>query len=267
MTAVVTNGDVDAGLRAACKQVKNDVHALQIYTQEHATVEPGSPIDDDNHVLTEFSMRELIGAPIWAAVDDLVVTTVFLNNFHTVREYGLPTSIRSAMTGAGTALWLMHPNVDERRLRALRMSYQIAKNELNFVKGVPVDWNGVNAGPTLARKQHWQLSREQKLQRVLDNGTNLGYTEKQVKKRPEDSLMVEEGAKRLPPNTFHCPPDEHMLSDWRLLSGRAHGLVWPLRYIPEPPKLSLDRLLGHVHNALTLLNCAVDYYTDMVKAP
>ena len=165
VTAVVSDG-VDDNLKAACKQVMGDVHGLQRHTQEDMQVEPGSPIDDDDHVLTEFSMRELIDAPIRAAVDDLVVTTVFLDKWHTVRGYGLPTLIRSAMTGAGTALWLMHPNVDERRLRALPMSYQIAKNDLNFVKGVPVDWNGVNAGPTLAGKQQWQLSREQKLQRV-----------------------------------------------------------------------------------------------------
>ena len=184
------------------------------------------------------------------------------------------------MTGAGTALWLMHPNVDERRLRALRMSYQIAKNDLNFVKGVPVDWNGVNAGPTLAGKQQWQLSREQKLQRVLDNGTNLGFTENQVKAKPEDWRMVEEGAKRLPPNTFRCPADAHIMSEWRLLSGRAHGLVWPLHYVPEPPTrvadprfvtapvaMSLDRMLGHVHNALTMVNCAVDHFADLIKAP
>lgn len=134
------------------------MRALQIYTQEHATVEAGSPIDNDDRVLTEFSMRELIDAPMRAAIDDLVVTVVCLDAWHTVRGYGMPTLVRSAITGAGTALWLMHLDVDERRLRALRMSYQIARNELNFVKGVPVGWNGPTAGPTAAEKQQRVLS-------------------------------------------------------------------------------------------------------------
>jgi len=74
-------------------------------------------------------------------------------------------------------------------------------------------------------------------------------------------------------------PDEHIVSEWRLLSGRAHGLIWPLHYLPDPPPESSDprfvtapiamwfgRMLGSVHNALVMVNCAVDYYTDMVKA-
>jgi hypothetical protein len=174
----------------------------------------------------------------------------------------------------------MHPDVDEQRLRALRMSYQIARNEPDFVKGVPVGWNGPTAGPTAAEKQQRILSREQKLQRILDNAANLGYPENLVKAKPEDWRMVEEGAERLPPNTFQFPADEHILSEWRLLSGRAHGLIWPLHYVPEPPTqaadppfvtapiaMSLDRFLGCVFNALAMLNCAVDYYSDLIKKP
>ncbi len=209
-----------------------------------------------------------------------MVTTIVLDKWHFVRGYALPTLVRSAITGAGTALWLMDPNVHQRRLRALRMSYQIAKNELNFVKGVPVDWNGVGAGPTVVEKQQKQLSREQKLQRVIDNGTALGLSERDVKDKPNDTTMVEEGAKRLPPGTFQCPPEEHILTEWRLLSGRAHGLIWPVhysdnapvqaadpRFVTAPVAMSLDRMLGSAHNALVMVNCAVDHFADLIKAP
>jgi hypothetical protein len=86
VTAVVD--EVDDNLKAACTQVKDEVRALQIYTQEHATVETGSPIDNDDLRSGEFSMRELIDAPMRAAIDDLVVTVVCLDAWHTVRGCG-----------------------------------------------------------------------------------------------------------------------------------------------------------------------------------
>ena len=115
----------------------------------------------------------------------------------------------------------------------------------------------------------------------LDNGLHLGFTEQRVKDKPSDTIMVEEGAKRLPPGTFQCSAHEHILTEWRLLSGRAHGYIWPMHYSDVPPvqskkdprfievpiAMSLDRMLGHVHNATTKINCAVDHFTDLIKAP
>ena len=115
---------------------------------------------------------------------------------------------------------------------------------------------------------------------MLDIGTKLGYNENQLRAFPRDWQMVEDGAKRLPPNTFHCPADEHILTEWRLLSGRAHGHIWPVhysdskpvqsddpRFVTAPIAMSLDRMLGSVHNALTMVNCAVDHFVDLIKAP
>jgi hypothetical protein len=270
---------IDDDLKAACKQVVADVDRLQRYTQEDMSVEAGSPIHDDDHVLTEFSIRELIDAPIRAAIDNLVVVAVTLDTWKTVRGYAHPTLARSAITGAGTALWLMHPDVKERRLRALRMSYQIASNELKFVEGMPVNWTR-NKGPSAAVKQSLTSTRQQKTQRVLENGSSLGFTENVLRAHPKDWQMVEDGAKRLPPSTFHCPPEEHILTEWRLLSGRAHGNIWPVHYSDTPPvkssdprfvtasvAMSLDRMLGSAHTALTMVNCAVDCFGDLIKAP
>ncbi|WBP94906.1 hypothetical protein O6072_02630 [Mycolicibacterium neoaurum] len=243
-------------------------------------VETGSPIDNDDAALDAFSMRELIGAPLRAAIDDLVLAAVSLDKWKAVRGFAHPTLVRSAITGAATAIWIMDPDVTVRRLRALRMSYQIAKAELTFVRGVPENWNGPAAGPTAEQKLDRVRSREKKLQRVVDNAIRLGFSEREVRDKPTDTMMVEESAKRLPPGSFHCAADEHLLTEWRLLSGRAHGLIWPIhysdatvvrssdaRFITAPIAMSLDRMLGSVHNAITLINCAVDHYSELIKAP
>jgi hypothetical protein len=54
-------------------------------------------------------------------------------------------------------------------------------------------------------------SRQQKVQRVLDNGKKLGFGENQFRAFPKDWQMVKDGAKRLPPGTF------------QLSGGRAHS--------------------------------------------
>lgn len=118
-------------------------------------------------------------------------------------------------------------------------------------------------------------SREQKLQRVIDNDLRLGFTERQVKEKPNDTTMVGEGAKRLPPSIFQFSADKHVVAEWRLLSGRAHGNIWPVhysdtrpvqsadpRFVTAPVAMSLDRMLGSVHTALTMVNCAVDHFSE-----
>ncbi|GCE37973.1 hypothetical protein Rhow_000857 [Rhodococcus wratislaviensis] len=260
----------DDQLIAACKLMQETAARYMRWAEEEGVVQAGSAISDDDDVLTEFSMRETVTGPIKAALDQLLLTTVTLRTWpRAVRGYAHSTLLRSAITSASAALWVMDPDTNERRLRALRSSHEDIRNEINYLD--EFDHAAAGADPDEARA--YIESRIAKKQRLLANGVTLGFEDSQVKQKESDFNMVTYAKSRLPNH------GSDLTSEWRLLSGRAHGLNWPTtfgeskpddtdpRFVVRPIGLTLDRILGSVFIATTVTKAALETYAGLAGHP
>ncbi len=243
------------------------------WLEERGEVLDGSPIDGDDRVFSVMSMREMVRGSIVAALDCLLLACWSLDKGHAVRGHGHAALVRSSLSASTTALWLLDDDQDERRLRALQLARAQCLAEREHVENIAPGFR-VQNGPTLGP---FIESRKKRVTDVMSDGVALGYDETQVKAKPKDSKMVRAGGDRIPAE--YLPggdPGAHVLSEWRLLSARAHGFQWPIKYgADEQPHaadprfvtmdiaVSLDRILGSIRIALIAARVALDRYAAL----
>jgi len=140
--------------------------------------------------------------------------------------------------------------------------------EREFVKGLAPDWysSNVEIGELIA-------SRTQRVADVVSDGAYLGIDESTISKKPKDSKIVRAGADRIPAAVLAGhQPGAYVVSEWRLLSGRAHGFHWPAKYandarhcendrfVTYDVSIPLDRFLGSIRVAMIAARVAMDRY-------
>ena len=245
----------------------DDMARDHMHWMQNSAVAEGSAIDQDDHQFTVMSMRELIDSPIKTALDCIYLACTSLLDQERVRGVGHPVLVRSAITAGATALWLLDDDVLTRRTRALQLARAQCRAELNFVKGYP------SRGDRPAA-DHFTKMRKMRETGVLADGVRLGIDEKVVKAKPPDGEIVGAGAARIPDSLLGGRPSAAtVLSEWRLLSGWAHGFLWQVRYTSDPePRaegqrfetfkiaMSLDRYLGSIRIAFTAVRVAMDRF-------
>jgi hypothetical protein len=254
-------------LRAAetCTGVVRD-HIRWI--EEHGTVSDGSQIDEDDHQFTVMSMRELVVSPIKGALDCLYLACTSLVGLESVRGVGHPALVRSSITASTTSLWILDDDQMTRRARGLIIARAQCVAERDFVQGVAPDWYTSNV-----MTNELIASRRQRVSDVAADGERLGIEESAIAKKPKDSTIVRAGADRIPTTVLAGhQPGPYVVSEWRLLSGRAHGFHWPAKYagdarpsdddrfVTYDVAIPLDRLMGSVRVAMVSARVALDRY-------
>ncbi|WP_433629132.1 hypothetical protein [Nocardia sp. CA-120079] len=266
----------DPELRAAAQFCMDTTLAYTQWIQAQ-DVKDGSAVATDDKLFSVMSMTELINGQLVAALDCLLLATWSLNKSGYARGHGHPALIRSALTPATCALWIMDDDPNQRRLRALQIAYAQAEAESLHVRDIAPGWRqpgetGIGA---------FIDSRAERRQRVVADGEQLGFSEKQIKSKPKDQDIVRRGGDRLPDGwLFDNSPGAYVISEWRLLSGRAHGFQWPIKLGSIPiansarPDFetydvawSLDRALGSVRVALRVARYAMDRWAFLAGMP
>ncbi|MGW5514191.1 hypothetical protein [Nocardia africana] len=271
----MSNDSKDPELRSAAKYCMETVLAYAKWRETHG-VEPGSKVAGDDKAFSVMSMTELLSGQLAAAVDCLLLATWTLNETGHARGHGHPAIIRSAITPATCALWIMDDDESERRIRALKIAYTQAEAESLHVRDIAPSWRHPDAKGIGA----FMESRERRKQGIIEDGARLGFTEKEIKHKPKDQDIVRGGASRLPVGWLGDNPGASVISEWRLLSGRAHGFQWSIKYSSEPVGdgdregfatydlgWSLDRALGSVRVALRVLRFGLDRWAELAGLP
>jgi hypothetical protein len=238
---------------------------------QDSKVADGSAIDHDDRQFTIMSMRELIDSSVKSALDCLYLACASLLELKQVRGVGHPALVRSAITAGTTALWLLDDEEQTRRTRALQLARVQCLAERTHVEGIPREWRSEYLTDQFVE------TRRLREDAVLADAQRLGIAESVVKNKPPDYVIVREGAGHIPDAALAGRPSApYVLAEWRLLSGWAHGFLWPVRYTspPGPPvegqrfesykvAMSLDRYLGSVKVGFVAARVAMDRYAAL----
>jgi hypothetical protein len=238
---------------------------------QNSEIADGSAIDRDDRQFTIMSMRELIDSSLKSALDCLYLACASLLKMEQVRGVGHPALVRSAITAGSTALWLLDDDERTRRTRALQLARIQCLAERTHIEGIPPEWRSEYLTDQFIE------TRRLREDAVLADAQWLGIAESAVKNKPRDSVIVRGGADRIPDAALAGRPSgPYVLAEWRLLSGWAHGFLWPVRYTspPDPPvrgqrfesykvAMSLDRYLGSVKVGFVAARVAMDRYAAL----
>lgn len=183
------------------------------------------------------TFEQCIKPTLHSALDHLELVAETLNHRPEPHPYAESTLIRTAITGASTALWILAPDDTEtHRRRGLEFTFRDYDNYLEYltrarndglvtpegqepvdkaISGIPVD------------RLEWIVERVNELS-PQDGGR---ITVKAFRGRPHktnDTSIVQAAAAALdpaPPGGFDAA--RNLVVAWKYLSGFAHGLSWP----------------------------------------
>ncbi|MDZ7915239.1 MAG: hypothetical protein U5O16_25985 [Rhodococcus sp. (in: high G+C Gram-positive bacteria)] len=189
------------------------------------SVAEDSLVAADDAVMTAKSYRESVSLLLLSAYDHLHLTAVSVVTLRGVLPFATATPIRTSITVASTALWLLGKSADDRRLRMIQYWLLDNRRMMEFVEnGHP---SGV--GGEIRRNRDTAIAEvEAKRARFLADATALKFSESKMKTTTSDTKMVSEAGEWLSSEGFDgFDPKIEVARQWRLLSGHAHGFRWP----------------------------------------
>lgn len=163
------------------------------------------------------------------ALDHLRFLAWSLRNRDEPFPFGQFTLIRTAITAASTALWLLSGETrDKRRIRALEFSLNDIRSEVawvNTVRAFPQNQN-------LSEGQAWADEMERRQDWIVDQANSLlnpptPFTRRTFARRTSDTDMVKIAGSAIPAGaTGGDDPAITLLNTWQTMSGFAHARPW-----------------------------------------
>ncbi|WP_111509550.1 hypothetical protein [Mycobacterium kyogaense] len=218
-----------------------------------------------------------------SALDHLRFLAWSLRKHEKTYPYAQATLIRTAATGAATALWIVGAeSTVERRCRAMEFMFNDIKSHLTWMATAAAEpmhqqrpaseWTAYeNQRSELQRRQEWLVQQANTLLQPETAFTRRTYGQRLT----SDSDMVRAAGTSTPAiGVGGWDPELVLLSSWQVLSGYAHARPWavPLGSTlvvndPEPnpttgtisvtPEGNPDRLLDMAFRALLVAENAV----------
>ena len=208
--------------------IAGQVEQWRTMTGQLPPVEPGSSLTGDDQIFLLLPPSYLIWHGISHAVDHLDMFMNALVMTNTSFPLAPQTLARSGVLGAAHALWMLDgPDRVERQLRALRMVHQEFSQERTAYRDiVQIEGPNPRLASLIAVRDKW-------IARTITAGATIGKTAKQVAQRPDDTTLIDSVIKRY--EQVNRPEDGGSLVGvyrliWRMHSGVAHGLRWPIMY-------------------------------------
>ncbi|MHA6739078.1 hypothetical protein [Rhodococcus erythropolis] len=188
---------------------------------EKMEILPGSPITLLDGVSTPRSYRETVSVPIMSALDHLRLVTGSVLGFKGTLPFAHATPLRTALTVASTALWLMDGDNEKRSLRAAMLNYHDHKNYLIYLGLRPAE-----RYPELVEHQA-EIGRRRDSFATEALALGVDVTDRHWK-MPNDYDMTVAAAKMMDRSMWgdEWMPEVEIPSQWRMLSAYAHGLRW-----------------------------------------
>lgn len=181
------------------------------------------------------TFRQGIDQCLLSALDHLRFLAWSLMNREHPYPYAQATLIRTAITGASTALWMMTaPTVGERRLRALQFNFSDLRSNLAWMDTVASEpHHQQRSASEWAQFNAVRAARETRLDRMVQEANTLTnpqtpYTRRTFKNSiTTDSEMVKAAGAHVPSlATGGWDPALVLVNTWQVLSGYAHARPW-----------------------------------------
>lgn len=192
-------------------------------------VQPGSPADHVDRVLRPagLSLSGTVVELVRSALDHLDLAS----RDGDPHEFAHPTLLRSAITTASTALWMMAGTTDEQCYRALQFGFrdQVFRHQyLETARADPTERAAVDA----------RCDELAAAARALRPGTSA----RRFHTIDSDSYIVAQAGLLMAPDALGGrDPAVEVLTQWNLLSAYAHGRSWAAG-VPEGERLDSDRV-------------------------
>ncbi|GJO37396.1 hypothetical protein NJB1604_02100 [Mycobacterium marinum] len=200
---------------------------------------PGSVAETEDAYLKPICRRfeDCIKPTLHSALDHLELVQETLHNRPTPHPYAESTLIRTAITAASTALWILATDdTNERRRRALEFTFRDYDGYLSYVKRVKEDGLADQDGRQAA-KVDWIIAGlpDDRLKWIVQRASELSpqsgpITVEDFRRHPRktsDTQIVIAAARALDPRApGRFDVTAHLVSTWKYLSGFAHGMPW-----------------------------------------
>lgn len=202
----------------------------------------GSALQGDDSYLSPFgtSLLAMIVNRLCSSLDQLQLITWSVEKTGTAMIFAHFTLLRSALTGAATAHWLVSGSEVERRLRALRLVFYDLKQELAFGRGY-VDTPALGqpeAAAALRQANELVASAPKRLRAIHteycqlmldDDATCTPPTFKEFDRMAfRETEIVTAASEKMHQEGVHSHAFE-VLHQYRLTSGFVHNLDWATR--------------------------------------
>jgi len=165
------------------------------------------------------TFRQDVVQCLLTALDHLRFLVWSLQNRDEPFPYAQFTPIRTAITAASTALWMLSGNTrDDRRIRALEFSLKDIRSYVSAADQANADAEAFE----MNRRQDWIVQQANSL---LSPTTPI--TRRSFAKRTSDTEMVKIAGSTIPAGAMGgLDPAITLLNTWQSLSGYAHARPW-----------------------------------------
>lgn len=239
---------------------------------------PGSPIYAANNQSTLRSYSETVSVPILSALDHLRLVTKSVLGLGGSLPFAHATPLRTALTVASTALWLMHDDDDKRAARAAMLNYHDCSNYLI--------WLRLRSSPDVSGGKYPGLTDHmERIERKRDHyasealGLGVDVTRAGWKITGDYDVTVAASTMVAPSSWDGYDPKTEIPVQWRMLSAYAHGLRWATspgttQGIPDSSGFAattmtfdLDRLMESTNIVRAVVIAAMNRYNELAGHP
>jgi hypothetical protein len=198
---------------------------------------PGSIMNEDDRYMVQYgsSMQALVVHRLLSVLDHLQLATFTLAQLPRPLVFSQFTLIRSALAGAATSLWIVDPpEIEKRRIRALRLACYDADQYMNFAKAALRD-PAITGPEKASSRENFQGNIEKMnelrakiFEEICRYLRLLGKT-----KMPSfegvgtvNEISIVQAAGKKLEHLGIVPSDVHVELQYRILSGFVHNCLW-----------------------------------------
>lgn len=220
--AMSDNPPSEGDYRQLSVRIRHDVDQLQSVPFQGAIA---SPIENDNQYLhtvpVSQSVQQFVRVPLESALDNLGLVADTLNTVGAQHLYAENSLIRTSLTGASFALWMLNdndPNV--RRARVLRFAFKNIDGLTSYFTG------NASMNPNFFEEM---TSLQES---IVKHANILESEERSLKKyrnyRPDsaDPTKIWHSDTAVVGHAGDVIEAPNLLSTWQFMSGYAHSLLW-----------------------------------------
>jgi hypothetical protein len=180
------------------------------------------------------TFQEGVVQSLLSALDHLRFLVWSLENRDEPYPYGQATLIRTAITGASTALWMLSGSTaDERRVRALESNFKDLKSYQTWIDTVKAEpKNQTLSAADQAKVDAERVEIDRRLDWIVQSANTLlvpprPFTRGNFGNRTTDTDLVRTAGAAIPPTAMAgFDPAISLLGTWQSLSGYAHARPW-----------------------------------------
>ncbi|TFV61409.1 hypothetical protein E4P42_00460 [Mycobacterium sp. PS03-16] len=210
-------------------------HAIERLTSVRVS-DPSAILDDDRffHPIHR-TLSQDIAQCLLSALDHLRCLVLTLKTLDKPHPYAQATMIRTAITGAATALWMASASTrDERRCRAMEFMFNDLKSQLAWMKTTKTEpMHQQRPAAETATFDAWEADIERRLDWIVQQANSclapsIPFTRRTYGQRTtSDTDMVRAAGKLTTAiGTGGWDSELVLLNTWQMLSGYAHARPW-----------------------------------------